>query len=377
MIKQLSIKNFKCFDELNLDLAPMTVLTGLNNMGKSSILQSLLLLRQSYHSSDKLYRNIRLKGTLVELGGAADVFCESGSDDLMSFTLTTIQEGIITLYTLRGTFDVATQTFKDCYFSDMSNATSVSLFNDNFHYICADRWGPKVVVPLSEYDVIHRNLGKYGEYIIHYLLTHGEERFGDPRSFLNPDMPLLKESGKSLLQQTQAWLGEISPGTRIEPIAHRDIDVATLSFSFPYEYGYSKYYRSTHVGFGLSCVLPIIVALLSLPTNGLVLLENPEAHLHPGGQSLMGKLMAQVAAAGTQVIVETHSDHLLDGIRIAVRDSLLKPQQTAFHYFSRNEKKKIKVTTPQIDTEGRLDQWPEGFFDEAVKNLAALSSRRR
>ena len=130
------------------------------------------------------------------------------------------------------------------------------------------------------------------------------------------------------------------------------------------------------MGFGLSCILPIITALLSLPKDGLVLLENPEAHLHPRGQTLMGRLMAQVAAAGTQVIVETHSDHLLDGVRVAVREGLIKPQQAAFHYFIRDQGN-IKVITPIIDEEGRLDQWPEGFFDEAVKNLAALSSRRR
>jgi len=111
--------------------------------------------------------------------------------------------------------------------------------------------------------------------------------------------------------------------------------------------------------------LPIIVALLSLPKNGLILLENPEAHLHPKGQTLMGKLMAQVAAAGTQVIVETHSDHVLDGIRLAVFEGLIKPTQTSFHYFDRSEDGKIQLQTPKINAEGRIDNWPAGFFDES------------
>jgi len=112
--------------------------------------------------------------------------------------------------------------------------------------------------------------------------------------------------------------------------------------------------------------------------RGGIILENPEVFLHNSMQTLIGKLLAQTVASGHQVIVETHSDHILDGIRIAVMEGLLKPEQTAFHYFFYDkEEEKIKITTPQINTEGRFNQWPEGFFDEAVKNLAALSSRRR
>lgn len=106
------------------------------------------------------------------------------------------------------------------------------------------------------------------------------------------------------------------------------------------------------------------------------MLENPEAHLHPRGQTTIGKLMALAAAAGVQVIVETHSDHVLNGIRVAVREGLLPPDAAVFHYFSRSEKGEICIDSPRIDAQGKLDNWPEGFFDESVKSLAALSSRR-
>ncbi len=361
MITQIQIKNFKCFQQIDLRLAPITLLSGLNGVGKSTTLQSLLLLRQSHDGEAK----IRLNGDLVELGQTADAFCETAEDDEMIFSLTDEQPG-----TLEWTYQFTEEAFKTRKFAE--NTGNSVLFGDHFHYICADRWGPRRFLPMSEFDVHHGKLGKYGEYTAHYLMEYGD------RALANPHLPLRdEESGKTLLHQVQAWLNDISPGTRIVTKALKEMDAVTLSFSFPNEYGYSKSFRPTNVGFGLSYTLPVIVALLSLPEGGLVMLENPEAHLHPRGQTIMGKLMAIAAAAGIQVIVETHSDHVLNGIRIAVRDGILKPEDTCFHYFSRDDKGKIQIETPQIDTEGRIDQWPEGFFDESVRNLAALSSGRR
>ncbi|WP_180834594.1 AAA family ATPase, partial [Vibrio parahaemolyticus] len=66
-------------------------------------------------------------------------------------------------------------------------------------------------------------------------------------------------------------------------------------------------------------VLPIVLALLVTKPGGLVIIENPEAHLHPKGQSYLGRLIQRTAEAGVQVIIETHSDHLLNGIRVAAR----------------------------------------------------------
>ena len=82
MIHSIYLKNFKCFSEQRFDLAPLTLLTGLNGMGKSSIIQALLLLRQSYQ--DGLLRSgLELNGRLVELGTGRDVFYENAKDNEM------------------------------------------------------------------------------------------------------------------------------------------------------------------------------------------------------------------------------------------------------------------------------------------------------
>jgi predicted ATPase len=363
MINQFSIHNFKCFQNLELELSSLNLLSGLNGMGKSTVLQSLLLLRQSH----KHREDIRLNGDLVELGYPQDAFYENNTDDIMRLELNVSNNAILKW---EYDFDASEDIFKPRSTPNSSYLENVALFNERFHYISADRWGPRVWVPLADHDIRHGNLGKNSEYTIHYLVELGD------KPLPNPEIPHKDDSKSDLLTQAKAWLDEICPGTQLDVEAIKEADIGKAVFSFKVDYGITRNFRPTNVGFGLSYTLPVIVALLSLPKGGLVLLENPEAHLHPRGQTLMGKLMAQVAAAGVQVIVETHSDHVLDGIRVAVRDPdyLLQPEQTRFHYFGR-ESGQIKVTTPKIDEEGSLDNWPAGFFDESIHNLAALSSR--
>ena len=80
------------------------------------------------------------------------------------------------------------------------------------------------------------------------------------------------------------------------------------------------------------------MALLSAKRGTLVLLENPEAHLHPQGQVRIGELIARTAASGVQILVETHSDHVLNGIRLAVHAGKIEPDQVKLQYFKRGEK---------------------------------------
>jgi predicted ATPase len=123
----------------------------------------------------------------------------------------------------------------------------------------------------------------------------------------------------------------------------------------------------------LTYSLPIFVSCLLCKPGGLILVENPEAHLHPKGQVAIGKFLAKVAACGIQVIVETHSDHILNGIRISVRNSVIKHENVSLHFFDREPGISHTVrTTPKLDSDGRLDHWPDGFFGEWEKGLAEL-----
>jgi predicted ATPase len=159
----------------------------------------------------------------------------------------------------------------------------------------------------------------------------------------------------------------------LEGVPSADAVIAGFTFDRPGDVA-SRRHRATNVGFGLSYVLPVVLALLSEPGT-LCLIENPESHLHPRGQAKLAELAARASKAGVQVFVETHSDHFMDGVRIAVRDGIINPEHAAFHYFEREGTRTI-VTSPQIDTDGRLSQWPTGFFDQHEENLVKLLAPR-
>ncbi len=112
--------------------------------------------------------------------------------------------------------------------------------------------------------------------------------------------------------------------------------------------------------------------MLIRENGSIVVVDSPEAHLHPRAQSAVGQLLGQMAGAGLQVFVETHSDHLLSGIRLAVRDGLVQPDDVALHFVGQDGMVG-RVTTLAVDKNGAISDWPEGFFDQAENDLAILS----
>lgn len=363
MIRLLNLKNFKPFEDQSLEFRLLTLLSGLNSTGKSSTLQSLLLLRQSYQQGLLPKTGLALNGDLVCIGTAQDALFEGAKEDSIGFELAW-KDGTKGIWR----FDYNREA--DVIALSTSPTTpliyELSLFNDNFHYLQAERIGPRTYFEISDFQVRqHGQLGTRGEYTAHFLSIYRDKDIPN-RNLNHPEAKSL-----NLVDQVEAWIGEVSPGTRIEIKSNLDMDLV----SFQYSYGLSNSYRATNVGFGITYTLPIILAVLASEPGTLILIENPEAHLHPKGQAKMGELLALAASCGVQVVIETHSDHVLNGIRLAVHDGKLSPKDVQLHYFQRQEKQGqafTEVVSPHIDRNGRIDQWPEGFFDEWDKSLEAL-----
>lgn len=371
MYKRLGLKNFKAFRELDLELRPLTLLSGMNGMGKSSVLQSLLLLRQSYLPISTLagenhQLNLILNGDLVQLGTGQDIFFDRvdyiPDSTELKFSITDDRDEE---HSWSYEYDSATADvlLPVAGLQPVTAAYRTGLFTDDFHYLQAERVGPRTAFDMSDYVVRQRRqLGKSGEFTSHFLQQWRGEHVHDAMHHPNA-------SSDQLFDQVTAWMGEISPGTQLDIQPHHDMDLISLRVGFPG----TKSFRATNVGFGISYTLPVLVALLSTKRGYVVLLENPEAHLHPRGQSKMGELIARATLTGAQVIVETHSDHIMNGIRVATRRGLIEPENVAFHFFQRTEDgKDVEVHTPELDKEGRLDFWPEHFFDEWKANLDRL-----
>jgi len=375
MLECIELHNFKSARDLSVRLAALTVLTGLNGSGKSTVLQALALLKQSLQIDDGL-QELALRGALVRLGRSEDVRFESATDDEIGFVIQTSNSRTsMTAPAVLG----ADMLPLSCT-GDVKDV--VSELENGFQFIQADR-----ITPAVQYQQASTRqraagwLGCGGEYTVDFLLQNETMKVSPgrlfPREHPTLSAELLKQVAptESLLDQTSGWLQHLSPGVRPRAVAVELADAASLRFSYTgtsIDSG-SREHRPFNVGFGLTYCLPIIVACLAAPKGAMLLLENPEAHLHPRGQSALGQLLARCAADGVQILVETHSDHLLNGIRVAAKRAEIPNKNVAVHFFSRNvESGESSITSPVLHANGRFSDWPDGFFDEWSKALDEL-----
>ncbi len=365
MLTNLYLENFKGFDLINIPFRPVTLLAGLNSAGKSSVIQALLLLKQIGYQRDPDTDHVELfpNGDFVSQGSGRELLHEFATTDEICIACQTDAQ----THNWRFRYDRLTHRLvtEDTY----ERGDLATLAGLRFSYLSAERWGPRLTYPYEDAEQTE-GLGIFGEYAIRRLIDHGE----DPVTNIRVRHPNAK--GVGLLHQVQAWLGELSPGVRLNVKPLRDAGVSVAGFGFERRGDVaSRYYRPTHVGFGLTYSLAILVALLSSESETVLLLENPEAHLHPRGQTQLAKLIA-LASHSAQIVIETHSDHIMNGLRVAVKNQDIFPADLCFHYF-RRDGVTSHIDTPVINVDGRLSFWPDGFFDEHEHVLAALVQRSK
>ncbi len=129
------------------------------------------------------------------------------------------------------------------------------------------------------------------------------------------------------------------------------------------------------VGYGVSQILPVVTELVRSQGAGIHLLQQPEAHLHPSAQAALGCFLCRIASSTHQVIVETHSDYLLDRVRMDVRDGedgALRPEDVAILFFERRNLA-VRIHSIGIDAEGNIVGAPDGyrqfFMEEVSRSL--------
>lgn len=373
MLTQINLTNFKCFELLELPLGALTLLSGANASGKSSILQALVLLHQTFRDNPWSPR-LMLNGSVANLGAVTDVMDQSHGSDRLGIGL--IDEAISCEWSFSGgrrdmslaiarvtaggqTYDNPTASALQ-YLLPVSAvsaaARQLALRLQNLTYITAEREGPRDIYTLADETVIA--VGPTGENAASVLYQGLGERIAEER--------ILPTAVPTLLPQVEARLGAFFPGCALQVQQVPNVNAVTLGIRISPD---TDFLRPVHCGFGITQVLPIIVAALSVPKDSILLIENPEVHLHPSGQARMGQFLAEVAHAGVQVIVETHSDHILNGIRRAVKSEQLPAEEVAIHFFRPRSAGSPQVLTPTLDRSGNIDVWPEGFFDQFDKDL--------
>jgi len=361
MIEELTVRNFKCFhNEKTFAFSRLNLLTGINGRGKSSLLQAILLFTQSaWHMTD--LNNLIINGEILSLGNFDDIKnSETKKDETIyfKFRLNDI-EGVIELEYKENPKEPLQAIRKGTEIS-LERIKSFSDRISRVHFVCADRLGPvKYVEKINLPNFMH--VGQRGEYAINIL--------ANSINFDNVNDLLYRgKDAKSIIQQTMEWLGYILEGAKID-IHGKDTESSILYMLLNNKQN-SYAYKPVNVGFGYSYILPLIITGLIAKPGEIVMIENPEAHLHPRAQSRIAEFFALVASCGVQVFIESHSEHILNGFRVSALkpDIPLKHSEFVIYYFSDNfEPEKLLV-----NAKGKIENWPSGFFDQEGIDLADI-----
>jgi predicted ATPase len=373
MITHLTIKNFKSHRETLLSLSCLNILSGLNGVGKSSVFQALLLLRQSY-LKNRLHEGIDLNKPLCKIGLVDDARYQYASEKIIEFGIEVDQQQ--NLCWQFHTDELDSTFLKLANKPTYSFLNQISLFNPHFQYLSAARLAPQESYLKDSYSVekerqISNELGQC-ELIAHFLHHYGRL---EPIKFENLKYPHCQND---LLSQTNAWLKEITLNNKVI------IKDNKINFEIKYQFELENQpvstneFKAENVGFGISYVLPIIVAVLAAEKDSLLLIENPESHLHPQGQAKLVELMALAAQNGVQIFIETHSEHIINNTLVAVKKYQTEQKGIAhdkvrIYYFERDETHHVtqSIAVPVLEG-GRITYPPPGFFDQFKKDIKTL-----
>lgn len=366
MIKSIEVKNFKCFREHKFQLKNLNILSGINGTGKSTFIQSILLQMQSLDYKGKA-QFLNLNGQYINMGIGKDAYCDhaDAKNPRIKFVFEYDDERICYTYRV---------TPNSSYLPLESYKGDMSTFNDRIkkiEYINAMRISPENAYPKSDHKIQEeRQVGISGEYAASYLYSNGHEKVANQKVLLEDEVE------DDVKHQVMAWYNKVIPNTQFNIDEHANPEFMSIKYGFKTgDDEASRYYRPSNVGFGLTYVLPVILSLVKAKKGDIVIIENPEAHLHPKGQSMIGRLMVRAAAGGAQIITETHSDHVLNGVRLGIKKEFIHHQDVKVFFF---DKKRVGQTikhiveTPEILEDGRLSFWPDGFFDEWDKAMWEL-----
>lgn len=369
-LDKISLENFKSLKDNEIELSNITLLTGINSTGKSTVIQGLLLIKQNLLKINEfsqlslihpfeLLKSINLNGKYIDLGVARDILYENAETDEIKIGFK-INDNDFTFK-----IDTTNESDNDTLPCIIDYNKDKRLLNtENFQYLRAERVGARMYYEYSKSSIERGDIGISGEYTAHYLAQYKNQKIGIA------NLKAHNSTTDQLLENAANWLSKISKGIDIKSEVINDLKKVKLLYTYD---GGKKDYSPQDVGFGITYTLPIIVAILKSKPNDMIVIENPESHLHPSGQVEIAKLCALAANAGVQLIIETHSDHFLNGLRVAVKEKDIDNKNIKVYYFEKDLKEsKSIITEIKVNSNGKIENWPKGFFDEFDIQLEKL-----
>ena len=374
MYNKLTFEFYKIFKTKQvLEIKPITILFGKNNAGKSAVLKLPLIL---YGAID---------------GQSDEVVPADVKDETLYTDIRDLVYGRANRAVTLGAIDEG----KGC---DLNFSFYVDNEKDVKSQI--EKWDFKRTMYMTSYDgrdervtfkgVMPQNLTEKERYDLKQLFPEvdyiGSIRYGAARDMrqkalvedsgyggINGYSHLLKDSqtaAHSLLDKVSRWYSDTFMGWGIEvdgsanPIFHINVTNGQIQTNI------------ADAGFGISQSLPIVIrACRSCPRETLIVLEEPEAHMHPAAQGNLGELIAKSAKedANKRYLIETHSFNFILRIRALVAAGVLEKEDVAIYYVDYNDKDKCsRLQKVDIDENGRVSNWPEGVFEETYDEIVRI-----
>ena len=351
LIKEINIKSLKSIAELNVKLSNLNLFVGMNSAGKSTILQALLLLAQNSINNTQ-----GLDGAVVSLGDFREVRNFNVTSDKIEIKATDFNNKNISLVFEETDFQCKTTV--TC--SDESLCNTFDFTKQNFHFLSSQRIGYQDVYKknISNID----NFGFMGEYAIDFLLKNGSLEL-EKNMIRNYD-------DYTLISQVNYWLKYIvNANIKVEDIKSTDIIKAS------YEMIDNKNIRPKNVGSGISYLVSILIVCLASKPNDLILIENPEIHLHPTSQSKICEFLYFVSNCSRQIFIETHSDHIFNGVRAGIAEKSFSKDKITINFINLNSENCTENSVISVGDHGEiLNNVPELFnqFDNDLDRMLGI-----
>ena len=408
MITELSVQNFKSWKDMGKrQIAPLTGFFGANSSGKTGILQTLLMLKQTVERPPDWNGVIDFgdNNSLVNLGSFDDLIHGHRRDDPLQISLSwkfseklsikDIDEVDTLSFDLvvdgernwnskvQFNYTVGEQSFRvnrgdQGYICSVHIPGAVSDAESMFRCYGLDDAPFHIRQLFSPLQTCFENLFRSIEYL-GPLREYPRQRY----AWQGKHSPSVGQHGEEMVtalfsgriqlrpteEQIPKWLERLDliDSYRLNPIPGTEGD---------YEFLVRKYkggpeVRLTDVGFGVSQVLPVLVLCYYVPEGSILILEQPEAHLHPKVQSELADLLIEVVKnRQLQIILESHSEHLLIRLMRRIAEEYISVDDTAFYFCEMNEGKS-EIEKLNVDNYGNITNWPQNFFGDEMGDLAA------
>ncbi len=343
MLKKIEINNLKSIDHLEVELSDLNLFVGANSSGKSTILQGLLFVAQNTEEA------VGLNGDFVKLGDLEENCCIYRTGKEIS-----VQIFMDNRY-IRKQIVRDAETSKLRMLTRQSSGTEqtwrniFNIRNRQIQYLSCHRIGP-----LNLYE---KNMGlddtidSNGNFAMSYLNSHGRDPIEQSLCRGSQDF--------TLLGQVNWWLNYIvETEIMTEEIAGADAIRASYNMKDV------KKVRPINIGAGISYLVSVLIMCLSAPENGIIVIENPEIHLHPTAQAKVCEFLYFVACSGRQLFVETHSDHIFNGFRVGLANQSMDAEKVNIQYTYLNQGNTTESMKVEVGKYGNIRNQREGLFDQ-------------